>query len=33
MLENFNINNSSRILEKKIDSNGGKVEEDEQFKA
>jgi hypothetical protein len=33
MLENFNINNFSRILEKKIDSNDGKVEEDEQFKA
>jgi len=33
MLENFNIINSSKNLEKKIDSNGGKVEEDEKFEA
>jgi hypothetical protein len=33
MLENFNINNSSRILEKKIDSNRGKVEKDDKFEA
>jgi len=33
MLEKFNIINSSKKLEKKIDSNGGKVEEDENFEA